>query len=156
MLEINKNTITIDRNVYWDFGSDQIDMYYPCRFPTVTIALMDTDMLNKIADAIRMEMGYLPMFPDEGYTGEYDCNGWYNFYVGLNGYNDSKVDSCIEFTVCASDANDNEQRHIIDLMEQEQYEIYKVLDEQLKEWFGTSCKELLEEARQEMMEDEDH
>jgi len=156
---VNKNTIAICSEGYWNFGSDQINVDFPCKFPTVSIALEETDTLDKAADAIRVELGYKPMFPP--HSGELDpdeCDdvGWYNFYVGLNGFDDLIVDGCIEAIVQSERAEDNEQSYLIPLTEEERVEIYKVLDEQLKERFGTSCDQLLEEARLEMIELEEY
>jgi len=161
MLEINENTIWIDRDGYWNYGSDQAYVSYPIRFPTVMIALESTDALTKVVDAMRVEAGHKPMmYPDgwkqeDGYD-DFDCDGWYNFYVGLNGYTDTMMDTCIEAIVDSPNADDNEQSYYIDLTKAEQIEIYKELDRQLIARFGTSCEELLEEARQLMIEEEEY
>lgn len=154
MLEINKNTISLDPDGYWSFGSDQANINYPVRFPTVTIALESTEVLDKIVDAMRAEAGHKPMFPDnwkELDPEEWDDNGWYNFYVGLNGFADTMVDTSIEAIVQSPWADDNEQSYYIDLTEAEQIAIYHELDRQLISQFGTSCEELLEDARKEMV-----
>ena len=151
MLEINENTIFIDRDGYWNFGSDQAYIDYPIKFPTVTIALQDTHELNKLIDAARMEAGHKPMFPEnwkELDPEDWDDNGWYNFYVGLNGWSNTRVDACIEAIVQSEWADDNEQSYYIDLTEAEQLAIYNELNKQLIRRFGTSCKELLKEAEE--------
>ena len=148
MLEINENTIFIDRDGYWNFGSDQAYVDYPIEFPTVTIALQDTHELNKLIDATRMEAGYKPMFPDnweELDPEDWDDNGWYDFYIRLNGFNDTKVDTCIEAIVQSEWADDNEQSYYIELTEAEQVAIYNKIDMQLRRRFGTSCEELLKD-----------
>lgn len=154
MLEVNK-AIWIDQEGYWNLGSDQAYVDYPISFPTVTIALESTGTLDRLADAIRVEAGYLPMFPDDESV-EYDPDGWYNFYVTLNGFNDTKLCNAIEAIVQSRNADDDEQSYDIPLTEAEQIAIYNELDKQLKKRFGTSCEELLEEARQEMIELEEY
>lgn len=154
MLEASK-AIWLDNDGYWYFSSDQAYIDYPVRFPTVTIALSDTMALCKLADAVREEAGFLPMFPDDE-SKEYDSSGWYNFYICLNGFNDTMVDNSFEAVVQSEFADDNEQSYYIPLTEAEQIAIYNEVDKQLKERFGTSCEKLLEEARQEMIELEEY
>lgn len=161
MLEINKNTIYLESDAvnYCHFGSDQAYVNFPVRFPTVTLELQDSHELNRIVDAMRVEAGYKPMFPDnreELDPEDWDGNGWYNFWVGLNGFTDTMVDTYIEAVVQSEWADDNEQSYYINLTEAEQIAIYNELDRQLRERFNTSCNELLEEARQLMIEEEEY
>ena len=149
MLEINKNTIRLDPEGYWDFGEDQAYINYPIRFPTVLIALESTPALDKAVDAMRVEAGHLPMFPENDGI-EYDDEGWYNFYIGLNGWSNSRVDNSIMAVVQSPIADDDEHEYLIDLTEAEQMEIFKVIDQQLREKHETSCLELLKEAEEEM------
>ena len=152
MLNINRNSIRLDFEGYWNFGSSQADINYPVRFPTVSIALESTGTLDAAADALRMEAGFPPMFPANWKDGiEYDDDGWYNFYVGLNGFTDTMVDKSIAAIVQSPGYDDDEEMYDIPLTESEQIEIYKVIDAQLREKFDTSCDQLLEEARQEMI-----
>ena len=138
----------------WHFGSDQAYDSVPVRFPTVHIVLEETGTLDDAADGIRMHLGKLPLFtPNE--NGEYNDRGWYNFSIGLNGYSETNVDNCIEFDVCEDVVEDDYEVYDIFLSKAEQLEIKAVLDEQLKEYCDTSCAELLEEARQHMIEYEE-
>ena len=152
-MEINNDTIRIDTDYDIVMDSDQSFVNYPIRFPTVNFALHDTHPLNVIADAMRKELGYLPMFDD---SGEHDEDGWYNFRIGINGCTDTRhynhTDNYIEFSVESPNAADDYKTYTIDLTEDEQIEMYKVLNEQCIEKFGQSCDELLEEARKEMLE----
>ena len=162
MLDVKK-AIYIDANEfdYISFDSDQAYVDFPVRFPTVTIQLESTDILTEIVDAMRVEAGHKPMmYPDgwkheDGYE-DFDCDGWYNYYITLNGFTDTMVCNCIEAIVDSPNADDDGQSYDIDLTEAEQIEIYNELNQQLKERFGTSCEELLEEARQEMIELEEN
>lgn len=161
MLEINKNTIILETDAvnYCYFGSDQANVNFPVRFPTVTLGLQDSHELNRIIDAMRVEAGHKPMFPEnweELDPEDWDSNGWYNFWIGLNGFTDTMVNTSIEAVVQSEWAEDNEQSYYIDLTETEQIAIYNELDRQLRERFNTSCDELLEEARQEMIELEEY
>ena len=149
-----KNQINIDFGVEVVYGSDQVNEFYPVRFPTVGFQLMATNGLSEIADRIRKDLGFAPMHPMDEYTDDTcDNEGWYDYYIALNGYSKTKVDSCIEFFVVNSESPDNEARYAIDLDEHEQETIYNRLDEQCRKYLGQSCEELLNEAQKELEED---
>ena len=150
-----KDEVFIDFGAEVMYGDDQCYMDYPCRFPTVGFQLMATNGLSQIADRIRKDQGMKPMHPMDEYTDDTcDNDGWYDFfYVGLNGYAENHMDSCIEFVVVNSDSPDNEQMYTIDLTADEQNALYARLDEQCRKYEGKSCEELLTEARKRMEED---
>ena len=122
-------------------GDDQACFNYPVRFPTVEFELAATTELCEIVDAIRKEKGYLPMLEDDG-----DSEGFYNLYLGLNGYTDTHMDTSIMAVVVNSDSEDNEDYYLIDLSVDEQREIYVTLDEQCRHYYEKSCADLLDEA----------
>ena len=74
------NAILIDPEAEIVYSSDQINDTYPYRFPTVEFMLTATKTLVEMADRIRLEKGYLPMYPIDGRNGEVDHDGWYDFY----------------------------------------------------------------------------
>ena len=149
-----RDEIFIDFGADVLYGSDQCNVSFPCRFPTVTFQLMATNGLSQIADRIRKDLGFAPMHPLDEYTDDTcDTDGWYDFYIGLNGYSDNHMDSCIEFIVVNSDSPDNEEMYSIDLTGDEQAAIYNRLDEQCRKYEGKSCEELLAEAQKRMEED---
>ena len=149
-----KDEVFIDFGCEIIFGADQCYIDYPCRFPTVEFQLMASNGLSQIADRIRKDHGFKPMHPMDEYTDETcDNDGWYDFYIGLNGYSDTHVDSCIEFVVVNSVSEDNEQQYTIELTTEEQKAINTCLDEQCRRILGKGCKELLAEARIQMEED---
>ena len=114
---------------------------------------MATNGLVQIADRIRKEAGYKPMHAMDEYTDETCDNfGWYDFYIGLNGFTPTHLDSSIDFVVVESDSEDNEQRYSIDLTDDEQVAIYNRLNVQCLKYEGKSCEVLLAEARKEMEE----
>ena len=93
------------------YGSDQQNVNYPSRFPTVAFQLIATHGLSQIADRIRKDAGFKPMHPmDEFNDDTCDNEGWYDFYVGINGFTHNHMDSCIEFYVVNADSEDNESR----------------------------------------------
>ena len=150
-----KDEVLIDFGAEVMFGDDQCYIDYPCRFPTVGFQLMATNGLSQIADRIRKDAGYKPMHAMDEYTDDTcDNDGWYDFYVGLNGFADNHMDSCIEFIVVNSDSEDNEELYTIDLTAAEQETVFACLDEQCRKHLGQSCEELLQEARKRMEEDE--
>ena len=147
-------------NVYIDFGSeivygnDQANIDYPSRFPTVCFQLIATDALCKIADHIRMDAGFRPMHVMDAYTDDTcDNEGWYDFYVGLNGFSPNHMDNCIEFVVVNSDSKDNEQTYTIDLSPDEENALFDRLNEQCRDYLGQTCEDLLAEAKKQMEED---
>ena len=146
-----KNNIFIDFDAEIIYGSDEAYDEYPAHFPTVDFQLVPTNGLSEIADRIRKDLGFAPMHPMDEYTDETcDNEGWYDFYIGLNGYNDFHVDGCICFAVVNSDAEDNEEWYMIDLTGCEQRCIYNRLDELCRQHIGKSCEEMLQKAEMEM------
>lgn len=114
--------------------------------PRVTIGLWATIMLSKLADMLRVEKGHLPMFPTDDSV-EYDCDGWYNFYVSLNGLTDTLLDDHIGVIVNSDSAEDDYCEYEIPITVEEQIMIYNEINKELKRWCETSCEELLEQAR---------
>ena len=149
-----KDEIFIDVGADVLYGSNQCNLSYPCRFPTVTFQLMVTNGLSQIADRIRKDLGFVPMHPMDEYTDD-TCgtDGWYDFYIGINGYAENRMDSCIEFVAVNSNSPDDEERYSIDLTEEEQAAVFTCLDAQCQKQLGKSCEDLLAEARKEMEED---
>jgi len=134
--------IHIDTEADYMSGDDQAYNSYPIRFPTVEFQLVATLGLSQAADAVRKAKGFLPMLEDGG-----DTEGWYDFYIGLNGFTDTNLDTSIMFVVVNSDSPDNEDCYTIDLSESEQRAIYGILDAQCRRYYEKSCAALLEEAR---------
>ena len=150
-----KDEVFIDFGADVLYSSDQCNVSFPCRFPTVEFQLMATNGLSQIADRIRKDLGFAPMHPMDEYDDDSCYNeGWYDFFVGLNGYADNHMDSCIKFIVVNSGSEDNESVYTIELTIEEQAAVYSCLDEQCLYCFGQSCEELLVEAEKEMEEDE--
>lgn len=141
-----RNAIYIDVSSGYELGRDQAYDSYPCVYPTVTLRLLETTTLCQIADRIRMEAGFKPL-----YDGVEEVIGWYDFTIGLNGYTASKLDTCIMFELVNGDAPDTWENYVIDLSEEEQRLIYERLDEECMEAFGKTCEELLGDARKEMI-----
>ena len=146
--ECLRKAIHIDTEQEYMLGDDQAYFSYPIRFPTVEFELTATTELCEIVDAIRKEKGFLPMLEDGG-----DSEGFYNLYLGLNGYTDTHMDTSIMAVVVNSDSEDNEDYYLIDLSEDEQNEIYAILDDQCRRYYEKSCSDLLDEARREMEAD---
>ena len=149
-----RDEILIDFGSEIMYGDDQCYLDYPSRFPTVEFQLMATNGLVQIADRIRKDAGYKPMHALDEYTDDTcDNDGWYDFYVGLNGFSDNHMDSCIEFVVVNADSEDNEELYTIDLTAEEQAAVYSALDRQCRDHLGKGCEELLAEAQKKMEED---
>ena len=117
---------------------------------------MATDALVEVADRIRMEKGYLPMHPRDGKTDDVDCDGFYDFYVGISklpgDHQQCQLDSSISFMVVNSDSDDNEDMYNIDLTEAEREYVYEILNRQCRRYHGKDCAELLAESEKELMD----
>ena len=140
------------------YGEDQAYICCPERFPTVRFQLMPTVGLIEIVDRLRHNLGFKPMYPivgvDNGGCDDcYDCDDdcCYDFFISLNGFTDSHLDTCIAAVVADSDSVDNEDMYTIDLTEDEQKMLYKRFDEQCRRSLNKTCEELLKEA-EEMMD----
>ena len=142
-----QESIYIDVSSGYELGSDQAYVCYPIVFPIVTFRLMETPVLCQIADSIRMEAGFKPL---------YDCGeeitGWYDFRVGINGYTLSGLDTCILFELVNGSTPDTWESYAIDLSESEHELICLRLNEECAGSFGKTCEELLEESRKEMIQ----
>ena len=116
-----QDAIKIDFGSEILYGRDQAYISYPIVFPTVTFRLEETHSLTQIAARLGFE----------------SCE----FYLGLNGYTDSHVDSAL---VLQSDA----EKYVIDLTLEEQDAVYNCLEEQCIKYLDKDCEELLAEARE--------
>jgi len=153
--------IFIDFDSELIYGEDQAYICCPKRFPTVRFQLKPTRGLVQIADGRRHKLGFKSMYPAQGCKSndcnactdcnDIDCDGWYDFFISLNGLNESHLDTCIAVVVAGSDSPDNEDMYTIDLSEDEQKMLYKRFDEQCRKNIDKTCEELLKEA-EEMME----
>lgn len=140
------------------YGEDQANVCCPVRFPTVRFQLMPANGLIEIVDRLRHKLGFKPMYPvfecnGSGCDDFDDCNdcdddGWYDFFISLNGFNDTRLDNCIEVVVAGSDSTDNEEVYTIDLSEAEQKLLYSRFDKQCRKSIGKGCEELLKEAKE--------
>ena len=68
------------------------------------------------------------------------CGDEAEFYIGLNGFTKTRVDNCIVVII-------GEGQSTIDLGEDEQKEIWDILDKECREAWGKGCEDLLEEAK---------
>ena len=130
-----RDEIFIDFGTEIMYGDDQAYIDYPVRFPTIGFQLMATSGLSRIADRIRKDKGFKPMHAMDEYTDDTcDNEGFYDFYIGLNGFSDTHMDNGIDFVVVNADSEDNEELYTIDLSEEEQVAVYNRLDEQCRKY----------------------
>jgi len=145
---ILRHMIFIDFSWNFHFTTDQVFVSYPCKVAGVTFHLLSSEMLENLADYVRMENGHKPFQLRPGYS-ECDNDGWYEFTIGINTYTKSKVDN---FILCETlNTEDNSDENFgMDISEEEQKIIYDILDEQLKKYCDQGCEELLKQAEAEM------
>ena len=136
-----QSNIFVDSLSEIEYGWDQAYVSYPTVFATVGLEIVGGSGLCNIVDRIRMDEGTLAVaLPDDGYR----------FFVGLNDYTDSKVDTLIIAKVDAIEAADFGLEYPIDLSREEQHALYRRLDEECEVAYGKSCEDLLAEARNRM------
>ena len=142
-----RDNIAVDRDMQYcmeeNFDYDQVYDSFPCVFPTVRIHLQSSNGLNMLADRLRQDNGKLPFFDFNGTAGEYDDDGWYDFEINLNGYNNHHIDIFILACeggggICEPQYDDE---HYIYLSEEEQEYIYQCLDKEL-----VGCEDLLKHS----------
>ena len=152
--QIIRDQIFIDFGCEVLYGDDQVYLDYPIRFATVGFQLMSTSLLSGIVDRIRKDQGFSPLHPIDEYT-DVMCDGdaFYDFFIELNDWSQTKVGTCIEAAVCNSHSTDEGALYTIDLTTEEQIALYNRLDEQCRQYLGKSCAELLSEAKERMEED---
>ena len=103
-----QSNIFVDSSSEIEYGWDQAYISYPIVFATVGLEIIGGSGLCHIVDRIRMDEGTLSVaLPDEGYR----------FFVGLNDYTDSKVDTLIIAKVDTVQAADYGLKYPIDLSE---------------------------------------
>lgn len=122
----------------------------------VEFMLMATDALAEVADHIQMEKGYFPTHTRDGRSDEVDNDAWYDFYIGIRrlpGDNQPcQLDSSTTLIVVNSDADDNEEIYGIELTSNEQSVVLDILNSQYRKYLSKTCDELLNEAKEEMMD----
>lgn len=135
-----KRNIFIDTDDGYELGQDQAYDSFPIVFPVVNFELICTDALIEQADRVRRENGHHAPLDD----------GWYNFYISINGLTKTQLDNGITFTVNSDTADDDFAAYSIDLDEAEQTAVFNRLDELCRSAFKKTCAELLDDARKEM------
>ena len=152
-----RENVSIDPHTEIMYGSDQAYVNCPRRFATVGFEIYAGYGLQLLADRLRKDLGFKPLEPidDEDYDEDCDQTGNYYFYVGLNDYTDSKVDTSISVIIESDESPDNEELYTIDLSDEEQRALYRRLDQECRILFGKSCDDFLEESRAAMEKEEE-
>ncbi len=146
---IINSSIFIDAGAEYVFDSKTDEDNKNCghKFPTVEFMLMPTDILCEIADRIRIEKGYKPIYTVENYDDEWWGHvGWYDFFIEIGAGYENRIRPYISFVVIDSGSGDDEQEYKLILNEYEQIYTYWKLDEQSRKYYGKGCEELLEES----------
>lgn len=95
----------------------------------------DLHQMNVVVDEMRTADGHLPMFPDDESV-EYDCDGWYNFYVVIEKTGDYEYTATIEANVVSESADDNEQTYTFTLSDEAQKNVINRIDALCWRYFG--------------------
>ena len=140
-----EGSVRIDRNAEVTYGQDQAFVTRPVVYPTVGFGLEACDALWELADAEEKAAGYDPVY---GSLREGSRDNWYDFFIGLNGYNESHVDSCISVSVSYYGGEYDGPVIRIDLDREEQDLMFGMLDRECRRLYGKTALEMLEEAGQ--------
>lgn len=146
----------IDESIELDVLPDiKYDFYYNHNIEdfaaTVSFRLADTPMLNTIADRIRRDAGYTPLYD----AGMILHMGYYLFEYGLDDASEILPGAFIRFALQSSRMDDDGVPYIIPLGEEERRAIRNVLDGQFKKKVNLDCQELIEISRSKIFCKED-
>lgn len=101
---------------------------------TINYDLAITDELIKLADELRLEKGYAPLFDDPE-------DGWYNFYADVEDVNGGRL---LPRIICiANNTEDDYSEYDIELTEEEAKWVYDKLNLET----GNRIEQMLEEER---------
>lgn len=121
---------------------DQMCDSFPIVFPTVTLELFDTGLLNRMADKIRVENGHLPCYDE---SGEFDSEGYYRFFVTLYGLWPG-CENCITFEY-VGDRGQTEESYLyeIPLTDHQRELLFASLNAHCEHEFGETAVDMMAE-----------
>lgn len=108
------------------YADEQIDGFG--QVATVDFDLAITDNLIKLADEIRAQYNYAPLWDDMG------C-GWYNFHICIEDVDGGRVEGGIYFTANET-VEDDYKEYFIELTEEEMKWVRDALSNALSYWGG--------------------
>jgi len=144
-----ESTDFAERYIYIDTGSEQfygVGDAFPEKYAIVNLQLFSTDALMEVVDSIREEKGFLPMLPTEKHSEDYDEDGWYDFYLDVNDYDNLRIADHIDAIVDNGCSEDDFACYRIELSDDVRAALYKHLNEQAKRACGMTLDEMLAEA----------
>lgn len=118
---------------------DQVFDSFPSVFPTLTLELLDTEPLNRIADKIRVENGCLPCYDE---SGEFDSEGYYRFFVTFYGVWPG-CENCIVFEYVGGHGETDEYE--IPLTDHQRELLFASLNAQCEYEFGETAVDMMAE-----------
>lgn len=128
---ILRDAIRIDPTPLIQPGFEQVTVPEMTPAAAITIKLTATDALNRLADLIRTDLGYLPV--DGAGDEETDEGTWYEFYITFNDRTVSGVSDGIQVVVRGAAENDNGLTHTIELTRLEQDLVRAHVDSQCRQ-----------------------
>ena len=128
---ILRDAIRIDPTPLIRPGFEQVTVPEMTPAAAITIKLTATDALNRLADLIREDLGYLPV--DGAGDEETDEGTWYEFYITFNDRTVSGVSDGIQVVVRGAAENDNGFTHTIELTRLEQDLVRAHVDSQCRQ-----------------------
>ncbi len=112
--------------------------------PVVILPILDTNVLNYIADDIIKEKGFKPFFLADD-ADDCDMDAWYDFEVRIANRDNPEVEFI--FYPQNSEQKDLETKYQIKLDKTEQHVIYKEMDKQIKGYSGNCLFNMLKENK---------
>ena len=108
------------------------------RIPTILFCLENTQELDEQADSLRRAKGFIPMYDD---SGEYDEDGWYDFYLEVLA--DEEVKFHLFFIVDSETAEDAHEDYDLPCPE----DIERQLNRELGQIYNRSLNSFILEAK---------
>lgn len=133
------------------FYRDQMNITYPRSFACIRFSIDGPSALDFAADELRREADYPPCFSGS----DADSSAWYNYSITL--YEDVdgiRAENAIGAEVCNTDEADEGWVYYIDLTDEQREMLPALLDEQCKEEFGMSLKEMFAIANKDLFGEE--
>lgn len=132
------------------YSSDQMNVNYPIRFPTINVEIIDEPCLNRIADYILHEDG------KGGYWDDGCDEIWYNFYIDfyqLEKNGEIRCGNSIWFEVVNHpDIEPGVLGYGIELNEEQKVAFVKWFTNVICPYNDKTALEMFDEARAEMMD----
>ena len=139
MININTESIKLDREAKVQYSMDRLFVERPIRVPTVSFGLKTSEELTRVADQMRLYAGVK--------NRRRRPRGGYEFRVGAySAAGRARLESCLEFRPVDTGLEDDGQIYIVPLSEYEREKAFDILEDECLIAYGKTCGLMLAEA----------